>query len=305
MNRHLQIAATLLLLATFSHCQDKNKIIGSIFEPKKSASSNQSPQPLEGMVVQALDTDKKPISSPQKTDNKGNFVLIIPPSFVIFRIMAYDPNAAYWIYKPDENRPNNTDQQDLGKIYLYPRSVRLSRDQVRQQIAAVNALESSDEQSAAKVKRAIFSDYPTEVQDQIRNALKADPALKNITVAVDQNGTVALNGAVDNTEQEQTARHVVQEYVGTIEVTGNLRVADAIQDKIQKAIQQDSTLANTDITPSVSPDKIELNGTVASKDQKKTVKQIAESNAGGIKVVDHLKVSGNNGASSTTPPPKN
>lgn len=78
-----------------------------------------------------------------------------------------------------------------------------------------------------------------------------------------------------------------------------------VQDKIQKAIQQDSSLSGANINVSVSGDKVELNGTVASRDQKKTAKQIAESNAGGMKVVDHLKVEG--GASPTSPsaPPKN
>jgi osmotically-inducible protein OsmY len=80
-----------------------------------------------------------------------------------------------------------------------------------------------------------------------------------------------------------------------------------VQDKIQKAIQQDSSLSGANIAVNVSGDKVELTGTVASKDQKKTAKQIAESNAGGMKVVDHLKVSGNESASPASPstPPKN
>jgi osmotically-inducible protein OsmY len=65
--------------------------------------------------------------------------------------------------------------------------------------------------------------------------------------------------------------------------------ADA-QSNIQKALQQDPTLANQNISVTVSGNKVELTGTVASKEQKKTAKQIAETNAGGMKVVDHLKV---------------
>lgn len=79
-----------------------------------------------------------------------------------------------------------------------------------------------------------------------------------------------------------------------------------VQDKIQKAIQQDSSLSGANVNVSVNNNQVELTGTVASKDQKKTVKQIAESNAGGMKVVDHLKVEGK-GSSTATPPetPKN
>lgn len=65
------------------------------------------------------------------------------------------------------------------------------------------------------------------------------------------------------------------------------------QSNIQKALQQDQSLSKANITVSVLDNKkVELTGTVANKDQKKAAKQIAESNAGGMKVVDHLKVEG-------------
>lgn len=79
-----------------------------------------------------------------------------------------------------------------------------------------------------------------------------------------------------------------------------------VQDKIQKALQQDSSLSNANISVSVNDNKVELTGTVASRDQKKTAKQIAETNAGGMKVVDHLKVGGGETSPSTpSTPPKN
>lgn len=76
---------------------------------------------------------------------------------------------------------------------------------------------------------------------------------------------------------------------------------------IQKALQQDTELSNANINVSVKGNEVELTGTVANKDQKKTAKHIAESNAAGMKVVDHLKVSKseNNVSSPTSTPPKN
>ena len=72
------------------------------------------------------------------------------------------------------------------------------------------------------------------------------------------------------------------------------------QSNIQKALQQDQSLSKANITVSVLDNKkVELTGTVANKDQKKAAKQIAESNAGGMKVVDHLKVEG--GKENSTP----
>jgi osmotically-inducible protein OsmY len=75
--------------------------------------------------------------------------------------------------------------------------------------------------------------------------------------------------------------------------------ASDVQDKIQKAIQQDSSLASSNITVNVTGNNVELTGTVASKDQKKTAYQIAESNASGMKVVNHLKVSSSQSSPST------
>jgi|SRR5579864_451804 len=72
--------------------------------------------------------------------------------------------------------------------------------------------------------------------------------------------------------------------------------ADA-QSNIQKALQQDQSLSNANITVTVKDDKVDLTGTVANKGQKKTAKKIAESNAGGMKVMDHLKVEGSNNTS--------
>lgn len=77
-----------------------------------------------------------------------------------------------------------------------------------------------------------------------------------------------------------------------------------VQSNIQKALQQDSSLASANINVNVTKDnKVELTGTVADKEQKKAAKKIAESNAAGYKVVDHLKVAGAS-TNSSTPPPK-
>lgn len=66
-----------------------------------------------------------------------------------------------------------------------------------------------------------------------------------------------------------------------------------VQSNIQKALQQDSSLSSANINVNVtSGNKVELTGTVADKEQKKTAMKIAESNAAGYKVVDHLKVAG-------------
>ena len=76
------------------------------------------------------------------------------------------------------------------------------------------------------------------------------------------------------------------------------------QGNIQKALQQDPTLANANISATVSGNKVQLTGTVADKDQKKKAKEIAEANAGGMKVVDHIKVEHSKGGKDNAAPPK-
>lgn len=73
-----------------------------------------------------------------------------------------------------------------------------------------------------------------------------------------------------------------------------------VQVQIQDALKKDPTLSNASITVSVTDDAVELNGTVASNDDKRAAKKIAKSYAGSRKIKDNLTVSG--GGSKTTPP---
>jgi osmotically-inducible protein OsmY len=93
---------------------------------------------------------------------------------------------------------------------------------------------------------------------------------------------------------------------GTVGQTSqaNANTSD-VQDRVQKALQQDSSLTGSNINVSVQNNRVELTGTVASRDQKKTARDIAENNAAGMKVVDHLKVSSSASTSTPSTPPKN
>ena len=75
-----------------------------------------------------------------------------------------------------------------------------------------------------------------------------------------------------------------------------------IQSQIQDALKKDPTLSNANITVSVTDDAVELNGTVASNDEKRAAKKIAKSYAGNRKVKDNLTVSGGGSGTKPTPP---
>jgi osmotically-inducible protein OsmY len=65
-----------------------------------------------------------------------------------------------------------------------------------------------------------------------------------------------------------------------------------LQSQIQKALQNEPSLANSNVQANVSGDSIELTGTVETGKDKQTAKRIAQSFAGNRKVVDHIKVTG-------------
>ena len=70
---------------------------------------------------------------------------------------------------------------------------------------------------------------------------------------------------------------------------------------VQAQIQQQPELSN--VTVNETSDKIELSGTVNSSADKEKAKSIAESSAGGRKVVNKIKVSESQ-SNSSTPSPK-
>ena len=63
-----------------------------------------------------------------------------------------------------------------------------------------------------------------------------------------------------------------------------------VQSQVQTAIQQDPKLANANINVAVNGKDLELTGTVPSGKEKKEAAKIAKTNAGNLKVKNHIKV---------------
>ena len=68
--------------------------------------------------------------------------------------------------------------------------------------------------------------------------------------------------------------------------TGNAQV----QQKIQQGWQSDSDLSSSKLNARVSGTTVTLNGTVSSEQEHQKALQVANQNANGMKVVDHIKV---------------
>ena len=68
--------------------------------------------------------------------------------------------------------------------------------------------------------------------------------------------------------------------------TGNAQV----QQKIQQGWQSDSDLSSSKLNARVNGTTVTLNGTVSSEQEHQKALQVANQNANGMKVVDHIKV---------------
>lgn len=90
----------------------------------------------------------------------------------------------------------------------------------------------------------------------------------------------------------------------TPDITSQSSPGTQVRKNIEKGLQQEPSLANVKIKVSVTgarDDRIELKGTVPSEDARKIAVQIAENNAGRMKIVDHLKVRSAVTSPSTSP----
>jgi hypothetical protein len=76
----------------------------------------------------------------------------------------------------------------------------------------------------------------------------------------------------------------------------------AVQSDIQKALQNDSTLANSNINVQVNDKDVELTGSVPNKEAKKAAERIAKDRAAGMDVKNHIKVEKTAGAADQTNP---
>lgn len=72
-----------------------------------------------------------------------------------------------------------------------------------------------------------------------------------------------------------------------------------VQSQVQTALQQDPKLANANINVTVKGKDLELTGTVPSGKEKKEAAKIAKTNAGNLKVKNHIKVASEKSMQST------
>lgn len=107
------------------------------------------------------------------------------------------------------------------------------------------------------------------------------------------------------TDQDQNAPKADQDQNAKLPQSDTAATAGSdVQSQVQTALQQDPKLANANINVTVKGKDLELTGTVPSGKEKKEAGKIAKTNAGNLKVKNHLKVASAMPGHEKSAPPK-
>lgn len=102
------------------------------------------------------------------------------------------------------------------------------------------------------------------------------------------------------TDQDQTAPKTDKDKDAKMPQSDTAAAAGGdVQSQVQTALQQDPKLANANINVTVNGKDLELTGTVPSGKEKKEAAKIAKTNAGNLKVKNHIKVASEKSMQST------
>lgn len=145
---------------------------------------------------------------------------------------------------------------------------------------------SSPSQDPAAATQSPTTSMPDSTDRTNRGQADADQTTSSPTSG--QSGTTSSGQGSMSSSQTQPGQ-TGSSTSGSSATGGSATAGSDAQSQIQAALQQQGL---SSVQTNVSADSIELTGTVETGKQKKEAKKIAESYAGGLKVVDHLKVTG-------------
>ena len=134
---------------------------------------------------------------------------------------------------------------------------------------------------------------------QVTNDLKVSmstPATVPPTSATEGSKAAEATGEAEQQQQAATGQNPNLPQSGA-PPSANATSAD-LQSRIQSALQKEPEVGNANINVNVTDTTIELTGTVPSKSAERAAKRVAQANANGRKVVNHLQI----GAGTSAPP---
>jgi osmotically-inducible protein OsmY len=142
-----------------------------------------------------------------------------------------------------------------------------------------------------------------DAEDRVERALDADPALQSFGLdADDDNGRIVLKGAVSTAELQAQAAQIAAREAAGLTIDNRIRVeasraggtrpvdVDEVEDRVEDALEADSTLRGFDIDVDEEYGALVLEGNVKSAAQQTAALELAKRIAGSVAVTSRLKV---------------
>lgn len=145
---------------------------------------------------------------------------------------------------------------------------------------------------------------PDQADDLIEDALRADTALGAFRLdADDERGGVVLEGVVATEAQKARAAEIAARVAPGISIDNQLRVdanaarreaahaaADEADDRVEDALEADSTLRAFDLDADDEDGRLILTGAVRTAEQRTLAEEIAKRTAPGIAIDNRIRV---------------
>ncbi|HEX6466582.1 MAG TPA: BON domain-containing protein [Terriglobales bacterium] len=211
-----------------------------------------------------------------------------------------NPDQTSTPVRPDEDRPEiQTGTKPSGPTALQSQIQDALQKQMSSGAANISVSVAND--NSIRLSGVVASENEKQQADAIaRAAASGQTIVDDISVSSPQGTAGSTSSATppsasSETNQTSQSAKLPQSDVGT---AGS---AD-VQSRIQTALRQESSLNDSSITVDTKDDSVELSGSVTSKAENQKAIDIAKANAGGRKVIDHLKIVTLQSTPQTLPP---
>jgi osmotically-inducible protein OsmY len=195
---------------------------------------------------------------------------------------------------PDEDKPPSSQTSTMTRGTASSQAQSQVQEALQRQMpsGAGNVTVSVAADNSIQLTGTVSSDDQKKQAEQIAHAAAPDQTIiNNLSVSGTSSGSSSRAGSSAATTPSATGETNESGQSAKLPQSdmGQMGTAD-IQSKIQAGIKTEPMLSDSTITVDTTDKSIDLSGTVTSKAAEDKALEIARANAGGRKVVDHLRV---------------
>ena len=195
---------------------------------------------------------------------------------------------------PDEDKPASSQTSTMTRGTAASQAQSQVQDALQRQMpsGAGNVTVSVAGDNSIQLTGTVSSDDEKKQAEQIAHAAAPDQTIIN-NLSVSGSGAGSSSRAASSAATTPSASGEANESGQSAKLPQSDMGASgtgAIQSKIQVGIKAEPMLSDSSITVDTTDTSIDLSGTVTSKAAEDKALEIARANAGGRKVIDHLRV---------------